>query len=306
MPSDTMKKLAWNGIGISLPRSWSPPEFQAFGLRAERADGPSLELSWTRVKKRFDAHNRLNALQKALGGDALVKASPEALGPDWADTDSLLAENGTETLPFSWSSDKGDKGSGIVLHSKEERIAALARFTHRADDNTAEILDILDTFSAHGPHGAVPWEAFGVSAAVPGDFELRSFSRHPGHFRLSFTKGRRGKRSELVLDRLGPADALLERKTLSQYADTFYGTLGAPAGFFDETDDGTGMVEGLVVEQRSLFSRLLRPNRYAAKRGCLWHEGIGAMLLGAFMRGPTPEALAEFESIRESYALVRS
>lgn len=327
-PLPPRKTLAWNGVSLQVPRSWDSAEFQAFALSVASRDGLGLDLRWARTKGPFDLQAHLARAAAAMGPGAIADPAPEALPPGWAGAGQTLAAAGLAVLPFAWRTGDGG-GPGAVLHNPATGLAALARFTlpgPTPEQDMATALAVLDSLGDHPPGGPVPWAAFGVTAVVPGALELRAFSFTPGHFRLTLAAPHTG--CDLVLDRLGPADALLGRRTLAQYADAFYGTLGAPEGFFNEasaTASGPGeaapdepppdttparapepdMVAGSGCQPAPLLTRLLRRPWPGARRGRLWRAGIGAMLLGAFMRAPRERDLDAFEAICRDYTLDR-
>ncbi len=330
-PLPPRKTLAWNGVSLQVPRSWDSAEFQAFALSVAGRDGQGLDLRWARTKGSFDPQAHLARVAAAMGPGAVADPDPAALPPGWAGAGQALAAAGLAVLPFAWRAGDG-AGPGAVLHNPATGLAALARFTlpgPAPEQDMATALAVLDSLGDHPPGGPVPWAAFGVTAVVPGDLELRAFSFTPGHFRLTLAAPHTG--CELVLDRLGPADALLGRRTLAQYADAFYGTLGAPEGFFSEAPASApglpeaapdapdapppgaaparapepDMVAGSGFRPAPLLARLLRRPWPGARRGRLWRAGIGAMLLGAFMRAPRERDLEAFEAICRDYALDR-
>ncbi len=307
--SGSWKPLAWNGVSVRVPTGWDPAELQAFALRASGDAGPVLELKWRRVQGRFDPQRHLARLDKELGSRGAVDRSPKALPRGFADAAQALAGRGLDALPYAWQAENGTRGAGALLHNPASSIAALAQFVFRDPADPAETdtaLAILDSYQDHGADPLVPWAAFGIRAQVPPHLELRSFSFTPGHFRLSFAGGKGPEAAELVLDRLGPADALLGSRSLAQYADLFYGTLGASPGLFDEDPDRPDQTSGALDTPPPLLARLLRRAPLPALRGRMWRAGIGAMLLGAFMRARTPRALAPFDPVCESYALART
>lgn len=298
------KPLAWNGVSVTVPSNWDPAELQAFALRAAGDTGPVLELKWKRIQGGFNAEKHLAKVSKGLGG--AVTTDPSALPCGWAESAHTLAEQGITPLPYAWDIDGAEQGAGAVLHSEATGCAALAQFVFRDDEDEALARTVLTSFRSHPADGLVPWAAFGIRAQVPGNMELRNFSFNPGHFRLYFTSGKGRNRTELVLDRLGPADVLLGRRTLAQYADTFYGTFGAPDGFFTEDESGDDMVLGALQGSSPLMARLFNKPTFAHARGRMWRAGIGAMLLGVYMRGPNADAMQHFDDVCGSYALVRT
>lgn len=303
MPPGFFKPLAWNGVSLAVPRDWDPADLQACAMRAWGESGPVLDLRWRRVAEDFDAGQYLAHTARELGG--VVVTDPAALPPGWDEARTALQESGVQALPYAWNGAQAGAGAGAVLHTPDSGRAALARFTFHGEADAELARTVLCSYRSHPAESLVPWSAFGVRALVPGTMELHNFSFNPGHFRLYFSSGRGRGRSELVLDRLGPADALLGRRTLAQYADVFYGTLGAPDGFFTE-DGGPDAVSGEMADAAPLLSRLLDRPAYPHARGRLWRAGIGAMLLGAYMRGPHADALAPFDAVCDGYDLVRA
>lgn len=303
------KPLAWNGVSVRVPTGWDPAELQAYALRASGAEGPALELKWRRVTGRFDPGRHLAKLGRELGKSGAVDTEPQALPRGWAEAGRTLAQRGLDAQPYAWHDGEGSRGAGAVLHNPDSGVAALAQFVFRDPADPAEAdtaLAVLETYQDHGAQPLTPWAAFGIRAQVPASLELRGFSFTPGHFRLSFAGGKGPQAAELVLDRLGPADALLGSRTLAQYADAFYGALGARPGLFDEDPASPDLTTAALDAPAPLLARLLARPTLTALRGRMWRAGIGAMLLGSFMRARSPRALEPFDTLCEAYALART
>jgi hypothetical protein len=320
-PQAPPKTLAWNGVSVQVPRDWAAAEFQACALRLEGRDGQELDLRWRRSREPFDPEAHWARLAAALGPGATLDRAPDTLPPGWAAASSPQGP-GSVRLPFAWRGKEGG-GLGALMHHPDTGLTANARFIlptggplPEKDAAAATALAVLESLGDHPPEGLVPWAAFGVTALVPGGLELRAFSFTPGHFRLTLAAPRTG--CDLVLDRLGPTDALLGNRTLAQYADAFYGTLGAPAGFFAESPAPEAdaspdaqprpepdMVQGAGRQGAPLLRRLLRRPWAGVRRGRMWRAGIGAVLLGAFMRGRREADMDAFEAICRDYALDR-
>jgi len=180
-PLPPHKALAWNGVSLQVPRSWDAVEFRAFALCVSGRDGQGLDLRWARTTGPFDPEAHLARAAGAMGPGAIMDPAPAALPPGWAGAGQALAAAGLTTLPFAWRAGDGG-GPGAVLHNPATGLAALARFTlpgPAPEQDMATALAVLDSLADHPPGGPVPWAAFGVTAVVPGDLELRAFSFTP-------------------------------------------------------------------------------------------------------------------------------
>lgn len=301
MPSTALpwKSLAWNGVGLDVPADWNPMELESHSLRAAGDAGLFLELKWEQGLQETDARKRLDKMGLSIAADA----SPTDVPAQISAAANVLGGLGIQAKPFAWVSPAGQQATGLALHCPRTNTVALAQivFPQGIPPSWGAAARLLAGIRFHASQGQVPWAAYGIQALVPGALRLSSFSFHPGHFRLRFADGSGRGATELILDRLGPADALLGATALHDYADKLYGGHGAQAGFF-VPGPGPKAASGQAEPRPGLLARLKRHGAYRAIKGKVWLPGDNK-ILAVFMRGRHPQALEPFEALCAAYTL---
>ncbi|BBD08188.1 hypothetical protein [Desulfovibrio ferrophilus] len=293
------KTLAWNGVSLDVPPDWDPVELEAHSLRATGTGGLFLELKWERGTRGFDARKRLDK----VGGEIAAGATHAEVPLQITAAAEVLENTKIETKTFAWTASGKQQAAGLILHCPQAHTAALAQvvFPESMPPSWGAAARLLAGIRFHGTDGHVPWAAYGIKALVPGELRLSSYSFHPGHFRLRFAGRSRRGATELILDRLGPADVLLGNTALHTYTDKLYGGCGAEPGFF-VPGPGPSAASGQAQPRPGLLARLKRNGAYRALKGKAWLPGDNK-ILAVYMRGRSPDTLDCFDSICEAYAL---
>lgn len=286
-----LKRVAWNGIACEVPADFDP---LAVG-RAEIRLGPPgeaiLSLKWRPIRGQFSTKKHFARVKRAFAGDG------EAVQEDW--TGEFAPKDGKTVLPYVWKT-ASESGLGAVLHDPAARAGAL--FQARTDDREAALawLASLRLFPQGQP---LPFDVFDITARIPAGFVLESFFFKPGHFGLTFAR----KRAQLALERLGPADVILEVTELADLGMIRWPDLtkAVPAKEL-ETEDGPGVdwSKAPASLPGRLFSRLFRRRVHQCLR--VWREMSANRILAVALRDSRPLNQDMIEAICRDYATVRS
>lgn len=285
-----LKRVAWNGIACEVPADFDP---LALG-RAEIRLGPPgeaiLSLKWRPINGRFSPKKHFARVKRAFSGDG------EATQEDW--TEGFAPSDGRTILPYVWRT-TSEAGLGAVLHDSSARAGAL--FQARTDDREAALawLDSLCLIPRDQP---LSFDLFDITATIPAGFFLESFFFKPGHFGLTFAR----KRAQLVLERLGPADVILEVTELADLGMIRWPDLTkavTPQEF--EAGDGPGVNWSKAPASLAgrLISRLFRRRAHQCLR--IWREMSANRILAVAMRDSGPLNQDMIEAICRDYATVR-
>jgi hypothetical protein len=208
--------LGWQGIVIPLPDEWSLTAFSgdwdAGYLRAEGPNEASLELKWKHdraspsLKGLLKGYvQQLNRAAGRKGADVTLKEKPKAL--------SSVPQGSGVSQTFSWKTSV--YGIGAVWHCLECRRIVLAQIT-APEQAVADALAkrVIPKIADHPEGDDCYWSVYGFSFFAPKAFRLEKQSLRSGHLSLEL----RHKSRRLVAERYGPANVLLKRDRLADWA----------------------------------------------------------------------------------------
>lgn len=303
-----MSTLCWNGVGLTTPEDWEPSALERDGFVMARGDMPLCELKWRVVHGSFSFKKHLKRLSKGNKG-AEMRPLPEDETPDsWAQSMQRLEQSGLHGWSFFWKG-PGHNGMGAMLHNPATGLAVLAQFFIRGQHDLDVASEVLSSFRDHSSGKTTPWTMFGLTARVPSQFVLDTFSFKPGHYRVSYwlpatKKGERlppgkGKGVSLVFDRYAPASVFLKGTTLEAWvADNLEGAPKSGNGI--QRKDRHVIWD--VTEKTSLLRRVL--GREVHNRGRAWIVDDETAVLGVHARGSIAVPADQFNGICESYGIV--
>ncbi|MBW3623984.1 MAG: hypothetical protein KY468_11305 [Armatimonadetes bacterium] len=209
--------LGWQGLSIPLPEDWNLAAFSGdWGSGYVRAEGPgdsALELKWKHEKSSPSLKGLLKSylkqLHKAAGrkkSEVSLKEKPKAL--------PSVPQGSGVSQTFSWQSG-GVYGIGAVWHCLECRRIVLVQVT-ALSEMTANALArrIIPKIGDHPEGDLCRWSVYDFDFTVPKEFRLEKQSLRSGHLSMEF----RHKGRTVVLERYGPANVLLKRDRLSDWA----------------------------------------------------------------------------------------
>jgi hypothetical protein len=212
--------LAWQGVKLRIPVNWEPSVLDPLYLRLECDHSQILDVKWNRIKGPFEPRRYLQRMIRSLKSQAALK-------PDFGDWEKTggpalakLKKRGLKCAAFCWQEKKGPaKGPGAVAFNPKSRRAMVLFFspgnTGRDDSSWAGVLASLKDQSGEDHQD---WAVFDLNFRLPAAYKLKQHNFRPGHFQLSFEAGS----AWLVIERLGPADVLLNGGDITQWAEDFY------------------------------------------------------------------------------------
>ncbi len=212
------KEVGWNGIRLSVPRSWEAGRVGERYILLEHDDFPALELKWNNIRGKFSTERHLKRLksdyQKQQTGQVI---STWMIPQDWHD---ILKSH--DITGFQWEGNLF-AGKGLILFCKDCRCATLLQFYERRDRgndkfNSIHKEKILSSFQDHSPNGLNLWSVFDIRTILPQRFKLFRHSFSPGAFELTFDTGI----YQVSLYRWSPASVILLESDLQGFAEKVF------------------------------------------------------------------------------------
>ena len=204
-----LKKIAWNGIHLSVPSTWELSRIDTRHLLFDNHAGPAMEIKWGPVKGHFSHRSHLKKLIAQQKHHPDKNLEEWHLPPTWESALSNFIAKG-----FSWQS--GDEnGRGAILFCPSCKTAVMFQVFNIADHMTGEaILKTLKSLQDHRNDDQTAWIVFDIHALLPRTFQLNDYQFKPGNYKLAFTDGFQ----TVKLFRWAPASAFLSQTDLSQFA----------------------------------------------------------------------------------------
>ncbi|WP_319541094.1 hypothetical protein [uncultured Pseudodesulfovibrio sp.] len=304
-----MAEYAWNGLGVVAPDTWEPAAIERDGLTFAESGKPVCELKWNRVRGSFSFEKHIRKLTKTHKDAAVSSVTDEETPSAWSAALKSLAESGLRSRSFIWQA-PGVRGIGAALHNPGTGLAVLVQFFIHAEPDEDRAADILASLRDYSGGKSLPWTMFGVTARVPSEFVLDTFSFQPGHYRVLYWRPKSGTMSErvppgkgpgtqLTFERFAPASVLLRQTSLAEWI----------AKTVKETPD----IEAFASQQSraawntalktSLLRKTLRREVYS--QGRAWVTDTGNAILSVCVSGTVPAPEIIFADICGSYALVQ-
>lgn len=270
--------IAWNGI------SFHPGERPLRLLDRNTivlGDGAdALQLRWKHVAGRFKPEKHLRKLIKGGGKTAERSAA---------------TTHGFHVVEY-----RGEALEGCVLHKRGTGMTVELQCAPGAPG----VESLVDSLRDHSGGRTVPWQTFGLQFRLPAHWLLVSSSFRPGRFSMEYVMPRRkrvvpdapekGMRAAatLLLERLAPADALLDGRGLADWAREVW----------PKEPVAEDAPEPLVVRQETSGLKRLLPGR-RNHYGWIRRSEKGNAVLAAFLHSASACA-EEFNTITESYGVL--
>jgi hypothetical protein len=301
--------LYWNGLMLRVPSSWNPAVLDKLYLLVEDALGPVMEVKWGWIRGPLSFEKVIHKLSRELKeaelfskvGDDAGRAVPER----WAEAVARLEGQGVTAKPIFWKArdhpipdlPAGNitAGRGAIVHSTASGLALMIQFYEAGNRSIKEeAVSVLLSLGDPDPGMWLQWEVFDIRFHTPPWLELASHSFKAGRYRLEF-KGRGWKSpTRLILERVGPAKAVLRGASLQEWAGGYFAReLRSMAIFLGKSP---------VVEVR--WARL--PGRLSGRgsRALVRLSEDGRMILAVFLLNARPAELNEFGRIGSEYGTV--
>jgi len=299
-----MTDLAWNGVGLAVPDTWEPSAVERDGLMLECDGLPACELKWNAVRGTFSFDRHIRKLSRRHKDADLLAVDPADTPPAWAEAAVALERSGLRLKSFLWRAGE-HRGLGAALHHPATGLAALVQFFVRERADEAVAATVLATLRDLSGGRTIPWTLFGLTARVPAEYRLETFSFRPGRYTVRYWRPRSPRRQDrmpagkgpgtrLTFERFVPADVLLRRTDLAAWTrETLEPGL-----------DPSGSAQNVAwagAAKTSLLRRLLHREQHA--RGRAWVTPRNAILSVA-AEGTDAMAETDFETVVKSYELV--
>ena len=204
-----LKKIAWNGIHLSVPSTWELGRIDTRHLLFDNHAGPAMEIKWGPVKGHFSHRSHLKKLIAQQKHHPDKNLEEWHLPPTWESALSDFIAKG-----FSWQSG-AENGRGAILFCPSCKTAVMFQVFNIADHMTDEtILETLKSLQDHRNDDQTAWTVFDIHALLPRTFQLNDYQFKPGNYKLAFTDGFQ----TVKLFRWAPASAFLSQTDLLQFA----------------------------------------------------------------------------------------
>ena len=152
----TWKRLAWNGIRLSVPANWEVTSLASSYLLLDDSESPVLELKWQQVKGRFSHEANLRRLARSSRVAPKVSLHKKSVPESWQ-----WALAGFEVQAFSWTG-SAIHGEGAVIYCPTCQTATLVQFYHTSGRIESLVSEqVLHSFRDHGDDGWIAWSLFG-------------------------------------------------------------------------------------------------------------------------------------------------
>lgn len=307
--SEQSVPLNWNGLLLHVPPSWTPAVLDGRYLLAEDGDVPVMEVKWQRIEGRFSLEKTVARLIKGVRGAQVF--SPTAtegdnLVPDqWVRTVDQLAEQGFMVKPIFWrASDLQDPemhaanisaGRGAIVHSSSPNMAWLIQFFETgARSIKQDAARVLLSLRSPDPGQWLPWNIFGIRFQSPPWVTLKDHSFRPGRYRLEFQGNGWKNSTRLILERVGPARAVLRGASLRDWAQRYYAKELA----------SLRAIEGKRQIAEARWQRLPGRVMQRGSRAAVRLAQDGQMILATFLLNARVRELNAFPEIDATYELV--
>jgi hypothetical protein len=286
-----VKPLAWGGIELAVPRDWEPGRVGRDHLVFESDAGPTMEIKWAPGGGRLAGGRPVARLARA------VRRQGGTLREHPLTTAWQRALAGREGSAFEWDAG-GRRAAGVCVRCRECGTVSLIQFFGRWPGWEEQAACVLSSLLDHRSGERTRWRLFDISAELSNAFRLVESRFRPGRFELRF----RQARLALTLWRWAPAGALLQGKTLPEFAGTALGAAGlqfepAAVNEFAGAAAADPLPAGIVGRLATWLGRA-RPR--AAR---VWHVPGCNRILGVQLQGPAREVDSEMERICRCYGV---
>lgn len=304
-----MARFIWNGVGLTTPDGWEPAALERDGLLLEEGGSPRCELKWRVVQGTFSFEKHLKRLTKSHKGVDIQGVPLEETPAVWQTSLSQLADSGIRHHSFIWKS-HAHMGIGAALHCPATGLAALVQFFINSEQDEVIAAETLATFRDYTGGKTIPWAMFGLTARIPSEFVLDTFSFKPGHYTVKYWRHKsakhanklpagKGPGTSLIFERFAPASVLLKGTSLHDWTINNLEDGPSSAVHIDVAADLLSW-QGIIKD--SMLRQLLRRTVHTV--GQVWTTTSGNAILAARAQGVIPLSEQNFTEVCQSYELI--
>ncbi len=202
--------VAWGGIRVKVPPSWTPGALSAGDegyLRLDDDTGPRLEMKWARAKGFVDVDRIVNRFLRRIGRQRGQNAHVD----ERADLPVRFGKERTSVRFFHWRADT--EGWGAAWLCRECSKAVIVQVTGRPGAVRDEAAAVISSIRDHPDGPWVPWAIYDFRCEMPQDFELIRQELKAGLFELEFER----RQERVYIARWGMADVALRKASLEEF-----------------------------------------------------------------------------------------
>ncbi len=289
----TPKKIAWNGIQLSVPSTWELARVDARHLTFVNYGHPSMEIKWRTLKGRFSHRSQLKKLNAGHKAHPSKEISKWQLPPTWEQALASYSRQG-----FSWQSGP-NSGHGATLYCPVCHKAIMFQIFEVKNRLTDPgLLHILKSLSDHREDECTAWKVFDIQALVPKSFRLNHYHFKPGNHELAFID----RSTAVRFHRWAPGTALLAGTSLSTFAaDTLALSTERPRPTSVQGFPAVEWRNQGVTGWRSRFYRLR--TKPALKWVMVWHIKRNNRILGISLESKKPFKPGQMAQLSDNFHL---
>lgn len=287
------KAIAWNGLSLAVPGDWEPGRIGRRHLLFESESGPAMEIKWDTVKGRFCRRRQLEELARRIGR-TLSTFQKKPLSDE-----CRKSLSGYDVEGFQWDA-ASERAEGLLIFCPICRTASLVRFFDRPGSAAFNPIAyrILASFRDHRSDRRVSWALYDIIAWLPDAFVLERHRFEAGRFMLEFSS----RPWRLILYRWAPAEVLLQKRSLADFAQMIDGSKGLAFNFL--TFAGHAGIEGRDPAPAGWAARLkTRLGMTSFRRLRLWHIAERNRILGVRLEGRRPIGDSEMCELSDAYGM---
>ncbi len=285
---NAQRKIAWNGVGIVVPKSWEAKAIGVNHLHLEDNFQPVLELRWQqKFHKKVDDNIRRMVIRLEKTTDRKLHKVPLA--------ETYLSKLNSFAIQC-FSATKNGEPQYVFLYNEKHAVFVILQFV--VSKKRAHPLQCIDTIECSPQNDPQYWSIQDFRFFIPSSFTLLSHTMDAGFTTLNF----KNSSTQLHLCRLAPASMRLKHNSLQEI-------LSSLLGLERSLEDMSVSESGVQYERNPslLHQILLRIRRKKPFiRSKIWHDQVNDRLLGVFMEAVQPIDVETHEMICSSYEIFQN
>jgi hypothetical protein len=283
------RRIAWNGVAITLPSSWQAKVTALQQLNFENNAQALMEMRWQQSSSR-DVRKHIVTLTGQYH-----ELSGKELKPTDIPVPCRDLFHHFEIQCFSEK--KQSQPVLIFLYSPDASLFIMLRFySRKTGEHALSFIKSLDLPSKNDSY--FDWSIQDFTVRVPLEYHLNSYSMRSGFTVLQFSRGK----TVLTLCRLAFADKRLGEQNFEEIFSSLLGEDKPVAPeYISKTQIRYTKSPGIIRQLGLRFQRK-KPFRLAT----LWHDQENDRFLGVFMEDIKPMNEEEFDMICRHYEIFQN